>query len=281
MKVKLFITVFFFSLISYAQNFSGKATYKTIRKSNFKINSKNSDITEKQAEEIQKRIQKMNQKTYILQFDKNSSIYKLDAKINTPKPKMGNGNRVMVMSFGGSGNGDVYYKNIQDKRFVNKTEIMGKLFLVKDSLRNFDWKLTSETKNIGEYTCYKATFENEVTNTKVSMVNGELKEQTEQVKVVTNAWYTPQVPISNGPKDYYGLPGLILEINDGTNTIVCTEIVIDPSQTKEIKEPVKGKIVSQREYQEISRKKSKEMMERFKSRKGVNMGNGATIKIGG
>lgn len=281
MKVKLFITVFFFSLISYAQNFSGKATYKTIRKSNFKINSKNSDITEKQAEEIQKRIQKMNQKTYILQFDKNSSIYKLDAKINTPKPKMGNGNRVMVMSFGGSGNGDVYYKNIQDKRFVNKTEIMGKLFLVKDSLRNFDWKLTSETKNIGEYTCYKATFENEVTNTKVSMVNGELKEQTEQVKVVTTAWYTPQVPISNGPKDYYGLPGLILEINDGTNTIVCTEIVIDPSQTKEIKEPVKGKIVSQREYQEISRKKSKEMMERFKSRKGVNMGNGATIKIGG
>ncbi len=279
MKTIVFITVFFLSLVSYAQNFSGKAIYKTSRKSNFKIN--NSDISEKQAEDIQKRIQKMNQKTFTLQFDKTSSVYKEEAKINTPKPKVGSSNRVMVMSFGGSGNGDIYYKNLQEKRFANKTEIMGKVFLVKDSLPKFNWKLTSETKNIGNYLCYKATFEDEVENRKVSMVNGELKEITEKVKVITNAWYTPQVPVSNGPRDYYGLPGLILEINDGTNTIVCTEITIDSSEKNTIKEPIKGKVVSQKEYQEINRKKSKEMLERFKSRKGVDMGNGTTIKMGG
>ena len=42
---------------------------------------------------------------------------------------------------------------------ANKTELMGKVFLIKDNLVTYDWKLTGETKNIGNYTCYKAVFE--------------------------------------------------------------------------------------------------------------------------
>ena len=103
---------------------------------------------------------------------------------------------------------------------------MGKEFLVKDSLPTFDWKMSSETKNIGKYTCYKATFTREVTNMKMSIVNGESKEVEQKETVTTTAWYTPQVPISNGPIRYHGLPGLILEINDGKTTMVCTEIEI-------------------------------------------------------
>jgi GLPGLI family protein len=30
--------------------------------------------------------------------------------------------------------------------------------------------------------------------------------------VVTTAWYTPQIPVSNGPRNYHGLPGLIMEV---------------------------------------------------------------------
>ena len=59
---------------------------------------------------------------------------------------------------GGGGGNDVVYKNTKENRFVNKTEIMGKLFLIQDKLPAYDWKLTSETKNIGVYTCYKATY---------------------------------------------------------------------------------------------------------------------------
>ena len=70
--------------------------------------------------------------------------------------------QMLVMSFGGSGMEDIYYKNIQEKRFANKTEIMGKRFLVKDYLPEYKWELSSETKNIGNYTCYKATFSEEV-----------------------------------------------------------------------------------------------------------------------
>lgn len=263
-----------------AQNFTGKATYKTSRKSSFKMKTDKEGVNDKMQEEIQKRIQKMNQKTFILEFDKTTSIYKEDVKLEAPKPQVG-GNRVVVMSFGGSGGGSLYYKNTQEKRFSNQTEIMGKVFLVKDSLPNYKWELSSETKNIGKYTCYKASFSREVENTSMSMINGESKEVTKKEMITTTAWYTLQIPISNGPDDYQGLPGLILEINDGKKMIVCTEIVLNPSDKITIHEPTKGKVVNQEKYSEIQKQKTKEMMEKFKSRNGFEMGNGVRVKMGG
>lgn len=280
MKSIITILVLIFAININAQNFTGKATYKTSRKSNMTFGDNQEGVTDKMQEELRKRIQKMNQKTFILEFDKISSTYKEDVKLDAPKPQVG-GNRVMVMSFGGSGNGSIYYKNTQEKRFANQTEIMGKVFLIKDSLPNYDWELSSETKNIGKYTCYKATFSREVENISMSMMNGESKEVKKKETVVTTAWYTTQVPISNGPDDYQGLPGLILEINDGKKMIVCTEIVLNPSETIKINEPEKGKVVSQDKFNEIQTKKSKEMMEKFKSRNGVDMGNGVRVKMGG
>ena len=110
------------------------------------------------------------------------------------------------------------------------------------------------------------------------MTNTETKKKE---TVVTTAWYTTQVPVSNGPGDYQGLPGLILEINDGKKLIVCTEIILNPSEKNKIEEPKKGKVVSQSKFDKIQEEKSKEMMEKFKSRNGVQIGNGVNIKIGG
>jgi GLPGLI family protein len=38
--------------------------------------------------------------------------------------------------------------------------------------------------------------------------------------VTITAWYTPEIP-NQGPENYWGLPGLILEINDGKTVILC------------------------------------------------------------
>ena len=279
MKKLLTLTILFTSLLSFAQNFTGKATYKTSRKSTFKMKS-DKGVDEKMQEELRKRIQKMNQKTFTLEFNKTTSIYKEDVKLEAPKPQVG-GNQVMVMSFGGSGNGSVYYKNIQETRYANQTEIQGKRFLIKDTLPTYNWQLTSETKNIGNYTCYKATYTREQESVSMSFVNGESKEEKKTETIVTTAWYTPQIPISNGPDNYQGLPGLILEINDGKNLIVCTEIILNPSEKINIQEPNKGKVVTQNKFDEIQEQKSKEMMEKFKSRNGFDMGNGVRVKIGG
>ena len=153
---------------------------------------------------------------------------------------------------------------------------MGKVFLIKDNLVAYDWELTGETKNIGNYTCYKAKFEREEEDIQINMIDGEVKEEKVTKKRTLVAWYTPDVPISNGPRDYGGLPGLILEVNDGDLTIVCSEIVLNPKEVKEIKEPIKGKIVARKKFEDIAKEKTKEMMDRYKTRDG-----GMRIQIGG
>lgn len=281
MNIKVTILISLVSFALNAQNFSGKAIYKTSRKSTISFdNEKNPGMSDEMQKQIQARIQKMNQKTFILNFDQKTSTYKEDVQLDAPKSQIGDAG-VMVMSFGGSGNGSIYFKNINEKRFVNQTEIMGKRFLVKDSLPNYQWDLSTETKNIGNYTCYKATFTRTVEDIQMVFEDGESKENKIKKTVTTTAWYTPQVPVSNGPDNYQGLPGLILEINDGERLIVCTEIVLNPSEKIEVKAPEKGEIVSQAAYDKIQEEKTQELMERFKSRNGVNMGGGINIKIGG
>jgi GLPGLI family protein len=265
-----------FVLNSIAQDFTGKAIYKTNRKTGFKIGG-DSNLSEAQKQELEERFQKMNQKTFILEFDKTTSSYKEEEKLNAPNPQANMGGMQVISVFGGGGSGSMYFKNLKEKRFVSKTDIMGKTFLIKDSIPNYQWQLTSETKNIGNYTCYKATFSQEVENISMTVENGETKQTKKTETITTTAWYTLQIPISNGPTFYHGLPGLILEINDGKTTIVCTEIVLNPSEKITISEPDKGKIVTQAEFDKIRDEKNKELMERFQSRDG----KGIEIKIGG
>tara|TARA_B100000795_G_scaffold168505_1_gene126933 strand:- start:273 stop:941 length:669 start_codon:yes stop_codon:yes gene_type:complete len=222
----------------------------------------------------------MNQKTFILNFDQKTSSYKEEIILDVPKPQVGGGDIVM-MSFGGSGNASVYFKNIKEKRFSNQTEIMGKRFLVKDKLPEYKWELSSETKNIGNYTCYKATFTEEVENIQMTFDIGEAKEEKKKETIITTAWYTPQISVANGPGNYQGLPGLILEINDGKKIIVCTEIILKPFEKNTIKEPKKGKVVSQNKFLKIQKQKTDEMMERLNATKSLDLGNGSTIQMGG
>jgi GLPGLI family protein len=279
--MKKIITVFALLLMTSmnAQTFTGKATYKTSRKSDIQIDANQEGMTDKIQEEVQKRLQKMSQKTFILEFDKTKSVYKQDESLAAPNLSSDFTQVQVIEIGGGSGKGSIYYKDLQGKIYRNQTEIQGKVFLIKDDLPAYDWKMSTETKNIGMYTCYKATYSKEVEQKQVTFINGEMKEEVVKETIVTTAWYTLQVPVSNGPDNYQGLPGLILEINDGKNLIVCTEISMNPSKSIKIEAPKKGKVVSQEKYDEIQNKKSKEMMEKFKSRRGFEM-NGMDFKMG-
>jgi len=278
MKLLMLKTFILSSLITgsmFAQDFSGRATYKTHRKSSFELDSTTMAANPGIQEQMEAQMRKMFQKTFILDFTKSESMYKEEQELDAPKVPSSNGG-VMVMVMGGDGSSDILYKNILEKRMANKTELMGKVFLIKDNLVTYDWKLTGETKNIGNYTCYKAVFEKEEESIEINMIDGDVKEEKVLKKRTLVAWYTPDIPISNGPRDYGGLPGLILEVNDGDLTIVCSEIVLNPKEVKEIKEPVKGKIVARKKFEDITKEKTKEMMDRFRSRDG----KGLEIRIG-
>ncbi|MDC3195052.1 GLPGLI family protein [Flavobacteriaceae bacterium] len=278
MKLLMLKTFMFSCLISgsmFAQDFSGRATYKTHRKSSFELDSTTISANPGIQEQMEAQMRKMFQKTFTLDFTKSESMYKEEQELDAPKGPSANGG-VMVMVMGGDGSSDILYKNISQNRMAHKTELMGKVFLIKDNLVAYDWELTGETKNIGIYTCYKAVYEREEESIEINMIDGEVKEEKVTKKTTLVAWYTTDVPVSNGPNNYGGLPGFILEVNDGDLTIVCSELVLNPKKVKEIIEPVKGKIVARKKFEDIAKEKTKEMMDRYKTRDG-----GMRIQIGG
>ncbi|WP_411766643.1 GLPGLI family protein [Winogradskyella sp. A3E31] len=264
-----------------AQDFQGIATYKTKRSVDIKLDSTrfNSDQQKKMIEMMKKQFEK----TFVLTFNKSESTYKEEEKLD--KPQVGMGGDFQVMAIGGGGGGDIYYKNTKDNRYVNQTDTFGKVFLVKDSLEQRQWKLEPETKYIGEYLCHKATFFEEVEVTEMRMSDDATDEEMKPKKTkrpkTTTVWYTLQIPINNGPSDYQGLPGLIMEVDDGDQTILCSRIVLNPEDKVNIEEPTKGKEVDQEEYREIMDKKAKEMMERYRPRPGSRDGETIEIRIGG
>src|SRR5690606_17976714 len=231
-----------------AQDFHGVATYKSHRKMNFKMGGEGSNPEiDKQ---IQEQLKKQFQKEYTLTFNQEASIYKQNEELAKPSPVSSSGISIEI-----SMGSDVRYKNVKENRYTNQTELYGKQFLIKDSLSTRAWELVNETKNIGEYTCFKAIYKDSITSTTFTD-KGEIQEVKKER--ITTAWYTPQIPVNNGPEDFQGLPGLILEINDGSLTLVCTKIVINPKDKTTIDEPNKGKVLSQAEFEAIVEKKSKE-----------------------
>ena len=62
----------------------------------------------------------------------------------------------------------------------------------------------------------------------------QIKQDAEVPREITvTAWYTPQIPINQGPGEYWGLPGLILEINaDKTTIFVLKSSLIQERKTK-------------------------------------------------
>ncbi|MEM6685589.1 MAG: GLPGLI family protein [Bacteroidota bacterium] len=251
----------------HAQDFQGVATYKTSMKMDIKLDSvaQGQGINKEMQEQLSAMLQKQFQKEYTLTFTSSESVYKQEEQLAAPSPQS-NGFQVMVV---GNGQSDVLYKNTKEKRYTQAQEVLGKKFLVQDELKTDDWKLENETKFIGQYTCYKATRTIEMEKMTSMTVNSD--DETPKVtkeKVTVTAWYTPEVPVTTGPDMFWGLPGLILEVNDGTRMMVCSKIVLNPKNKVSIKEPSKGKQVNGAEFKEIMDKKTKEMSERYRGRRG-------------
>src|SRR5210317_1800958 len=147
--VTLFLTLSS-SIVLYAQSFNGQATYES--KTSVDFNFGGRDMPPAQKKMIEERMKSAFEKTFVLNFDRTSSTYKEKQKLEQPGGQGG-----FRFSMMGGGGDDLYYKNIKEQRYSNSTETFGKIFLVQDSLKKIDWKLSGETKKIGDYTCYKAT----------------------------------------------------------------------------------------------------------------------------
>jgi len=270
MKIFNTILIVLLSLNISAQSFNGKAIYQSKRIVDIKLDSKG--MGGAQQAQLQEMLKKQFEKVYELHFDKTNSLYYEQEKLEAPAPKITGDFKIMIA---GGGSANKLFKDTKKGTYVDKRDMMGKLFLVEDNLKKLAWKLEKETKKIGNYTCFKAVATEEFEDR-----DFETDSVTLQTRKII-AWYTPEIPVSHGPEKLYGLPGLILEVAKDKQMLLCTKIVLNPMDAVVVKRPTKGKKVNQEKYDAISDKKTKEMMKRYGGGRKKGKGNGIRIEVRG
>ncbi|WP_339888709.1 GLPGLI family protein [uncultured Flavobacterium sp.] len=127
------------------------------------------------------------------------------------------------------------YKDLQNNITYSKLNSFNETLNIKDSLINRKWKITSETKIINGYICFKA----------ISKV----------FKGKTYAWFTEKNNIKTGPDLFDGLPGLILEINTEHFNWIATSIKTELKDSIIKKPEFIGKTYTFKEGEKITKEK--------------------------
>jgi GLPGLI family protein len=150
------------------------------------------------------------------------------------------GNQHMQMRMGRDNR--IVYKNLATAKMIDSRDFMQKQFLITGSPTERKWKVGTGQKEILGHNCFEASFQ---------------QDSVTKIK----AWFAPSLQPANGPSDYQGLPGMILQldVNEGQRTITATEIITDSVDTSIIIAPSKGKEVTDAEFNKIRDEKMKEM----------------------
>jgi len=162
-----------------------------------------------------------------------------------------------------------------------------KEFLIIDSLKQYKWKLSEETKTIAKQLCKKATTmitAPQMMRMRVSMGRGgenntDTTANTPRAPKETElvVWYAENIPVSFGPDNYSGLPGVIMEIDQDNGANVTTAVEVSAKYPKkELVAPTKGEKMNRVQFQENMQK----LMQEMQRGGGIRMG-GATIRVGG
>ena len=290
MKNILIIFLISFSSISLiGQEFQAQAFYKT--QTAMDLGSWGDRMSAEQKKAMKERMKPFLEPVYILTFDKTKSIYKQEETLDAPGSGGGRGWGRMMAASGGP-----VYKDVVSKKSLQSTEFMGKKFLISNDQDNIKWVMQNESKMIGSYLCFKATAQvkkpktmtsawrnaekdskksnennnnlendNNQTNTKAE----KLEEVVVNAEIETiTAWYSPQIPVSHGPAEYGGLPGLILELTNDRTVMLCTKVVMNPEKRIDISEPTKGEFVTKGEFENIVEVKVKEMRDMWRGQRG-------------
>jgi GLPGLI family protein len=245
-KKSLFLLLLFIN-ITQAQEFQGRAIYISKSINNVVFDTK--AMSDEKAKELNEKINKMFEKIFVLNFNKTESIYQQEQKLRET------GSR--GSTFASELEGELY-KNSQTKKYLKAEEFANKNYLITDVLKNYKWDITQESKKIGGYTCYKAISITKVTKKELQEYEAEKVKKNKNKTSFFNlekpkdeiitVWYNPEIPVSHGPNKYWGLPGLIMEVNENNLIILCSKVILNPKDKKSIKAPKNGKVISRNAY---------------------------------
>lgn len=217
-----YIILCFLPVLANAQ-YTAQGTIEYERKIN--VHRQFQDDDNEWFERVKSQIPKFAISSFNLYFNQQQSKYKL-GKPTDDQLKM----------FGGSpAYENEVLTNFSTHRVMAAKNIYEKNFLVDDSMRVIEWKITDEIRTIANYKCRKA-----------------VGKMCDSVYVV--AFYTEDIMVSGGPEMFSGLPGMILEVAVPRlyTTWVATKVTVDLPPAKEFVAPApsKPKKVNQKELAE-------------------------------
>lgn len=207
---------------------SGVITYKYIP-------NKVSDHDREESKELYDFLEKVNSLAknveFTLEFNDDESLFSINEIMDLDLNPMAMSYIKNVVA-----RGKYYYIKSKDI-ILRQEDLYGNNTLVKSiSSKVNNWKLINESKKIGDYTCYKATRE----KTKQGI--------NEEHKFTIEAWYCPELAMTYGPKEFNGLPGLILELKDTHHTFYVENMKILNDSTITIKPLESKNIISEEEH---------------------------------
>lgn len=225
-KISLLLFLLIFN--NNSKEVSGEVIYKFAQNEITKSEKENS-------KELYGMLDKMNNASkdldFTLRFNSNESIFYLNQVMESDISPMAISYAKNIVA-----RGRFYYDKSTDK-LLREENIYGNNTLIKNTSSSINnWQLINETKYIGKHLCYKAIR----SKSKVGPT------KTHQFEII--AWYCPEIPLSYGPKEYNGLPGLILELKDTHYTFYASKIKIEKDTSYTIK-PLKSKnIITEAEH---------------------------------
>lgn len=232
MKILKVLLIIFFNCINiYGQNTSkGKIIYKyTVNEEKFN-DDKNQAVVNNFKNSLKKSRDKIK---FQLLFNDKEASYKLEKNLNSSS------DRFLTYAILITGGTEEFYVNEGTKEQLKKIDFIGENFIIKSKIKS-NWILTQETKQIGNYICYRA------------ILNQSNKQKLTKIKLPEiNAWYSPKIPLRFGPKGYGNLPGLILKLSIGPISYVATKIELNSNEKVKIIKPKKGKLITEKEFNEI------------------------------
>ncbi len=271
----LFALLVGFSITTMAQMKEGKISYER------KVNMHRS-LPDPQMKSM---IPEFRTDKFELIFNESASLYRsvVDDEAPDPFANAGGGGGGIRMNFRMPTT--TTYTDIAKQTQYEERAFFEKEFLIVDSLKQYKWKLSEETKTIAKQLCKKATTmitapqqmrvrisrggEN---NTDSASNAPKPPKETELV-----VWYAENIPVSIGPDNYSGLPGVIMEMDVDNGAQVTTAVEVSAKYPKkELIQPTKGDKMTRAQFQEQMQK----LMQEMQRGGGIRMGGGA-IRIGG
>lgn len=188
--------------------------YAVIKK---KINKDNESYMAPALDQYKKNNPQFKVAKSTLSFTSDKSLYKWPAVEETASPNWASRDALVDLK-------NTIATDYNSHTSISQKAVYEDTYLVKDSLRKINWKITDETREIAGYECRRA---NAIIMDSIYVV----------------AYYSNQIAVSGGPESFTGLPGMILGLALPHQNITwfATKVTEVTVPEKDLTPPTKGK----------------------------------------